>query len=158
MFQPIWALRGGCLTFDRSRRWCLIESELDVEPEHGVIARERTKIEYTGRGEVPTPKRVVRLLQHPKYNLEWDFQVDDFVHRIVADGEMSLTAFGLPEFGQKEFQSFKSMGSPIRVGEVENSREAKGPLHVVGLIVLIVALVAFLWRRLIYRAKCGGLH
>ena len=113
VFQPIWALRGGVLKFDQFRHWCLIESDVNVEPERGAIATEHTKIEYDAKdSQALCPNRVLRTLQHPKYSLEWAFHVHKFQHRIVDDREMSLAAFGLPELGPREFQRLSGQRIP----------------------------------------------
>ena len=88
--------------------------------------------------------------------MAWDFQIDKLQHRLVSDNEMSLVAFGLPDFGPKEFKELKSRGPQTGAGEVKNIRETKGPVHVLWLAALLVVLLTiFLYRR-ISRAKLLG--
>ena len=157
VFQPIWALRGGVLKFDQFRHWCLIESDVNVEPERGAIATEHTKIEYDAKdSQALCPNRVLRTLQHPKYSLEWAFHVHKFQHRIVDDREMSLAAFGLPELGPREFSDFQARGFQNRVEDVQAVPERRSYFAIVGLIVGLGLLVTIFCYRRISRANLRG--
>lgn len=94
--QTIWALRGGSIVFCPKASWCVLETELDVEPEKGKQLIEKTSVVYE---DLTKPIPVLKSMKRTwtPGSSDASLEILSLNHRDVDDSEFTLSALGLPE-------------------------------------------------------------